>query len=315
MSTDSNIQWTDHTFNPWIGCEKVSAGCANCYAEAMMDKRWGKVKWGPKGTRKRTSDSNWKLPAKWNKEAGDRGIRYRVFCASLADVFEDRDEVEPWRHDLFNIIYECPNLDWQILSKRPQFALDWIGGASGMSLWTFTENFPHVQMGVSCEDQKSADERIPLLRELPASVIFLSLEPLQGPIDLTSIPYKVVGCYFDALVGRDWNSTEGWEDTGNRPIDWVIVGGESGPGAHLCDVRWIEAIVDECKTAGVPCFVKQLGANPMLGDVSDQHGWPESDGPVNWETGQIKLIDGKGGKDHEWPEHLRVREFPTVESH
>ena len=121
MAENSKIEWTDHTFNPWIGCTKVSDGCKNCYAESLMDKRWGKVKWGPQGQRQRTSDENWKKPFAWDRQAAKQGIRYRVFCASLADVFEDNDQVSDWRLDLFDMIKVTPNLDWLLLTKRPFF--------------------------------------------------------------------------------------------------------------------------------------------------------------------------------------------------
>jgi protein gp37 len=111
MGRDSKIEWCHHTFNPWIGCSKVSGGCAHCYAETLVDKRWGKVNWGDKGTRVRTSAANWKQPLAWDRAAKEAGERHRVFCASLADVFEDRDELLNWRYDLFELIGETPNLD------------------------------------------------------------------------------------------------------------------------------------------------------------------------------------------------------------
>ena len=120
MAENSAISWTDHTFNPWVGCQKVSAGCLNCYAETLMDRRWGKVKWGPGGTRVVTSEANWRQPLKWNRQAEETGGRLRVFCASLADVFEDRPELMEPRRRLFDLIQETPNLDWLLLTKRPQ---------------------------------------------------------------------------------------------------------------------------------------------------------------------------------------------------
>jgi protein gp37 len=123
MAENSNIEWTHHTFNPWIGCTKVSDGCKNCYAENLMDKRYGRVKWGPQGTRVRTSEANWKKPLKWNREAEAKGERHRVFCASLADVFEDKPdqpEMEQWRLELLELIIKTPYLDWLLLTKRPE---------------------------------------------------------------------------------------------------------------------------------------------------------------------------------------------------
>src|ERR1051326_4190826 len=119
MGQDSKIEWTDHTFNPWTGCTKVSPACANCYAEAWA-KRTNIVKWGPNAERRRTSESNWRQPLIWDCDAAKAGERKRVFCASLADVFEDRPELEPWRRDLMRLILSTHNLDWLLLTKRPE---------------------------------------------------------------------------------------------------------------------------------------------------------------------------------------------------
>ena len=119
MAENSNISWCDHTFNPWIGCQKVSPGCDSCYAEALMDTRFGKVQWGPEGERKLTSDANWRKPLTWNRKAATAGERPRVFCASLADVF-DNQAPQAWRRRLWSLILDTPNLDWLLLTKRPQ---------------------------------------------------------------------------------------------------------------------------------------------------------------------------------------------------
>ena len=135
---NSKLEWTDHTFNPWIGCQHVSPGCDHCYAEAMMDHQYGKVEWGPRGERKRTSEAYWKNPVKWNATARafkrEHGHRPRVFCASLADVFDNQVSPE-WRRDLFALIRECKRLDWLMLTKRPQnitkmLPPDWESGIS-----------------------------------------------------------------------------------------------------------------------------------------------------------------------------------------
>jgi protein gp37 len=193
----TTIEWTasvnpdgtttpGYTFNPWIGCAKVSPGCANCYAETLMDKRMGRVQWGVNGTRVHTSDSNWKKPYQWNRKAQEEGVRKRIFCASLADVFEDRPELVPWRADLFAMIDATPNLDWLLLTKRPEnikrlWPFGWYEDKGGPFTW------PNVWIGTSVENQEQADKRIPHLLSIPASVRFLSMEPLLGPVDLS--PY------------------------------------------------------------------------------------------------------------------------------
>ncbi|MBN4060291.1 phage Gp37/Gp68 family protein [Planctomycetaceae bacterium AH-315-I19] len=184
---------------------------------------------------------------------------------------------------------------------------------------------PNVWLGTSVEDQATADERIPHLLRCPAAVRFLSCEPLLGEVVLPedSPACDIHGLHFDridvessddrahckACHERDPEATSSltWCYPG---VDWVIVGGESGPGARACGVDWIRSIVEQCKEAGTACFVKQLGAQPVLGDVSDPHGWPVEGGPVDWEAGEINLRSKKGSDPSEWPEDLRVREFP-----
>ena len=240
MAENSKIEWTDHTFNPWIGCMKVSDGCKNCYAEQLMDKRYGKVEWGPQGIRLRTSAANWKLPFKWNRLAKENKTRARVFCASLADVFEDRPELEQWRMDLFQLIDLTPNLDWLLLTKRPENVKDMLvragRGFQPLPDW--------VWLGTSVENQAAADERIPELLKIPARVRFLSMEPLLGPVDL-----------------NQWLLSEhGRRAIGAMPgISWVIVGGESGPQARPMHPDWARSIRDQCQAAGVPFFFKQWG--------------------------------------------------------
>jgi protein gp37 len=219
---NSNISWTDHTFNPWIGCSKVSAGCAHCYAETLMDTRYHRVEWGSGGTRVRTSPENWRQPVKWNSEAEARGVRYQVFCASLADVFEERGELAAWRDDLHDLIHRTPNLDWLLLTKRPE-----------MAAWCYAEQpIPaNVWLGTSVENQAAADRRIPILSAIPAAIRFLSCEPLLGEI-----------------AGIDLSA-----------ISWVIVGGESGAGCRPMAPEWAISLRDQCRVAKVPYFFKQWG--------------------------------------------------------
>lgn len=243
---NSKIEWTDHTFNPWIGCSKCSKGCEHCYASSMMAERWKRAIWGPGGTRRRTSPGNWRNPLRWNKESSGA----RVFCASLADVFEDYKGdgsapdrplgLAPWRHDLFDLIEKTPNLEWLLLTKRPQNAAKFLKKRMPRNVW----------IGTSVEDQKAADERIPHLAGIPATVRFLSCEPLLGPLNLRP------------LLGR---------------IDWVIVGGESGKSPRQMDADWVRDIRDQCVEAGVAFHFKQWGGRKKkeAGRIIDGRTWDE----------------------------------------
>lgn len=243
MGADSKIEWTDHTFNPWVGCSKVSPGCNNCYAEELMDHRYHKAEWGPQGTRTVTSASNWRLPIKWNKQAEKEGVRRRVFCASLADVFEDRPELEAPRQRLFDLIQKTPYLDWLLLTKRPQNIRMQV-----LDIGTF-EN---VWLGVSVEDQKRADERIPLLLKVPAKVRFLSCEPLLGPVNLRPWLQTHDDRCDPARVCSGCNESRG-------ELHWVIVGGESGANARPMRADWARSLRDQCRGERVSFFFKQWG--------------------------------------------------------
>lgn len=333
MAENSKIEWTHHTFNCWRGCTKVSAGCKNCYAETMS-KRNLKVlgQWGPNGTRVIASEAMWKEPLKWNAAAKAAGERHRVFCASLPDVFEgpetmpaaSREPVKIVRARLLDLIADTPHLDWLLLTKRPDGVMDrlreivgssTIGGNSDYlaSKWIDGDAPANVWLGTSVEDQKTADERIPQLLRVPAVVRFLSMEPLLGAVDLRPWLQYVA----QSVPCACFNAGE---------LHWVIVGGESGPGARPFDVAWARSIVAQCKEAGVPVFVKQFGAAPI--DIGRDRQWTaishspsgkidscvSDDGKEPMEiVGMLKLKDPKGGDPSEWPEDLRVREFPVVE--
>lgn len=273
---NSKIEWTDHTFNPWSGCIKVSPGCVHCYAETLSN-RWGKDVWGPGAKRQRTSAANWKKPLQWNKQAKELGVRYKVFCASMADVFEDNEQLLDWRSDLWDLIELTPNLDWLLLTKRPENVLRMTRRWSEQYEEGWLDN---VWIGTSVENQEYADKRIPELLRIPARIRFLSCEPLLGPVDLEDLAYEAAG---PAWAGY------------NPLIDWVIIGGESGPGSRPFELDWGISLVKQCKGASIPVFMKQLGSKPVL----DCYGY--------------KTLDKKGGNPDEWPEELRVREFPTLE--
>lgn len=267
MAEHSKIEWTDHTFNPWTGCTNVSPGCDHCYAEAWS-KRSGHVKWG-NSPRKRTTDQYWKAPAIWNARANqfgaEHGRRQRVFCASLADVFDNQAD-PAWRVDLFALIRACSSLDWLLLTKRPQnirkmLPADW--GASG---------YPNVWLGMTAEDQDRYDQRWKHLAAVPAAVRFVSYEPAIGPLRLAS--------------------------EGPQP-DWLIVGGESGPGARAMNAQWVRDVIADCRKVGAAPFFKQWGTfgnNPLVSSVNVEH---------------LKVIDphGKGGG---LLDGVVIREFPQA---
>ena len=300
MGENTLIQWAHHTFNPWVGCQRVSPGCTNCYAEAL-DRRFGGVlvdgqkvlRWGPNAPRVKTSKSNWKQPLRWNKAAEGAGERHRVFCASLADVFEDRGELLYWRQDLFELIRATPQLDWLLLTKRPQ-------NLQRMVPWMVadTEHWPNVWLGTTVENQQMADERVPLLMKARAQRRFLSCEPLLEQVTLPEM--CLCGCGMtlnDAFsTSKTLLNRDQWEDLARASIgvDWVIIGGESGPGARPFAIDWARDLVRQCRASGASPFVKQLGANPIM-----------EPGPLT-----VPLKDSHGGDWGEWPADLRIREVP-----
>lgn len=310
MGEQTKIEWCHHTFNPWRGCAKVSPGCANCYAEKNSLRNPGVFgTWGIHGERIVGTDSYWKQPLAWNRAAEKAGERRRVFVASLADVMEDRRDLDASRERLCDLIRATPWLDWLLLTKRPE---------NIERLWRDPcQNRPNLWWGVSAENQEMADLRIPILLRVNAAVRFVSIEPMLAPVR----PILATGT-FDVRVGvyPATGQTAGpYGGASVRCIDWIIVGGESGPGARPCDVAWVRAIVAQCKEAGVPCFVKQLGRHVIIDPAELPTGYasftargrdvapPYRAQPGDW----IGLAHPKGGCPGEWPEDLRVREFPV----
>jgi protein gp37 len=327
MGENTNIEWADHSWNPWRGCTKVSPGCANCYAETWSRRNpavlgnWGKGK-------PRVLAKNWVNPLRWNctkicTNCGQANkldamvcsarscahfefLRPRVF-PSLCDWLDEEVPTE-WLAALLTLIHETPNLDWLLLTKRPenfqsrlaavrQFLACDGSYSKGIEArcyhkllvpWANRNPPNNVWIGTSLEDQKRADERIPALLQIPARLRFLSLEPLLGPIDLSS------ACNFP---GRDF---------GERPFDWVIIGGESGPRGRPCNVDLIRSIIGQLDKAAVPCFVKQVGSNPC-GYWTEGAALPAPD--ALW---KLRVKHPKGGNPEEWPEDLRVRQYPEV---
>lgn len=271
---ETSIEWADYTWNPWRGCSKVSEGCKFCYAEAMSKRNPSVLGiWGDSGTRVIASESYWKQPLKWDRQAKADGVRRKVFCASLADVFEDRPELIEPRLRLWSLIDHTPNLDWLFLTKRPQHLTNAWQHQHNQEMLPWERNpWKNVWLGTSLENQEAADERILHLVETRTAMRFLSCEPLLGPIDLRPFFFT----------------------TADHARCWVIVGGESGPNARPCELAWIRSIVQQCRAASVPCFVKQLGAQPVF----------DRDEATRY------LRDKKGGNPEEWAPDLRVRQWP-----
>lgn len=233
MAELTNIEWCDHTFNPWTGCEAISPGCKGCYAAG-----WAKRAGRDFAERRRTK--TWRDPVKWNERHAEffeaHGRRQRVFCASLADVF-DNQVPEAWRDELIGLIVDTPHLHWLLLTKR-------IGNVPKMLKPEAWEHLQHVWLGATVVDQAEAERDVPKLLQVPARVRFLSIEPMLGPISFD-------GLFASARVNDGTNALEA--------LDWVICGGESGPGARPMHPEWARSLRDQCQAAGVPFLFKQWG--------------------------------------------------------
>jgi protein gp37 len=249
VSTITAIAWTDHTFNPWWGCTKIvgpngaPSACDHCYAETFA-KRTGHAIWGKEAPRRFFGDKHWAEPMKWNRQAEAEGRRHRVFCASMADVFEPRVDLDPHRERLFRLTEHTPWLDWQLLTKRPEQ----VHVLAGFMAWP-----DNVWIGTTVENQHGADLRIPRLLEIEATTRFLSCEPLLGPVRL-----------------GEW---------GDR-IDWVICGGESGPHHRPMNLDHARDLRDQCMGFGIPFFFKQVGGRTPTagGDLLDGEQWKQFPG-------------------------------------
>lgn len=331
---DARLEWCDSTFNPWTGCTKVSPGCDHCYAEGWA-KRSGTVQWGPGAQRRRTTEANWRQPLKWEREAAAfeaaHGRRQRVFCASLADWLDNHAPIE-WLVDLLDLVRKTPSLDWLLLSKRignwrsrVEVARDWyvhqgrIELCAWMSAWLDSSPPANVWLGATVVNQAEADRDIQKLLQVPARVRFLSVEPMLGPITLRQVHSDV--CEIDALTG-DHGVLRPLRGRSDAKMHWVICGGESGPGARPMEISWARGLARQCKDAGVAFHMKQLGAQPRGWCAAKVHAEPadREDGTCDFYeahecsapcTGRCAaMVNKKGGDMAEWPEDLRVREFP-----
>jgi protein gp37 len=260
------------------GCSKVSSGCANCYATTSTPVRTFKVEWGKGKPRHRTSESNWNAVRSLDRKSAKAGVRTKVFCASLADWL-DPEVSSLWLCDLLELIATTPNLDWQLVTKRPELfhdrmaavMHDWEGtpGANVADRWrTFAIAPKNVWFGCTAENQKTFDHRTQEMSFIDARVKFLSMEPLLESVKL------------------NFGLT--------RPVDWIIVGGESGHHARVTDIEWIESIVTQSQSLKIPVFVKQLGTQAYYQEL------------------QFNTVSKKGGDITEFPAHLRLRDFPQI---
>lgn len=303
----TDIEWTDVTWNPVTGCRKVSAGCAHCYAATWAARQMGQWK-GRAFEDVRVHPDRLDAPLHWRKPR-------RVFVNSMSDLFHD-DVSDEFIARVFQVMTgEGSTLPmehtFQILTKRPErmrrflrevlptFAGNDDAELDAVGLWgRDIGTSPRVWLGVSAEDQERADERIPLLLATPAAVRFVSYEPALGPVEFN-----------DYLTAQD--------EAGDSPamlqrgLHWIIVGGESGPGARPFDVAWARSTVEQCRAAGVACFVKQLGARPRMAMLDTLTGVTFHDDGRWTESSRFPpLKDRKGGDPTEWPEDLRVRQWP-----
>jgi protein gp37 len=298
VSDKTAISWTDATFNPWWGCSRVSPGCLRCYAETHAA-RFAPGHWGKTGPRRLFGDAHWAEPLRWNRRAEQAGVPLKVFCASMADVFEDHEDLDAPRARLWELIEATPWLRWQLLTKRPENVIKM---APWDSVWP-----RQVWLGVSAEDQQRADERIPTLLDVPAAVRFVSAEPLIGPVRLRSawvVPDAIVcgqrprTSEASAAIAAVLRATlrRARADSGTTApewIDWLIIGGESGNGARPMDLTWAHDLARQARAAGIAVWVKQLGSAAAR------------------ELG----VRGKGEQLDDLPADLRIREFPADVNH
>lgn len=237
MAEKSAIEWTDATFNPWWGCSKVSPGCDNCYAETLAKRLLPHLSlWDVNGDRRLFGHDHWRGPLRWERKAAKEGRRLKVFCASMADVFDNNDMLASSRLRLWQLIRATPHLDWLILTKR-------IGNAKAMLPSDWGAGYSNVWLGISVVNQTEMERDVPKLLATPARIRFLSCEPLLGPINFE-------GCWVEHL---NVAMHENWLEA----LDWVIVGGESGHHARPMVEQWAIDLVGQCQAVETAVFMKQ----------------------------------------------------------
>ena len=287
MGDTTSIQWTatqapdgswvqGATFNAWIGCTRVDACCDHCYADRgsrRLAAQHSLKLWDEGSSRYFTSEDYWKKPLGWNRKAKSLGVRLKVFCASYADVFERRDDLVDRRARLLRLIDETDQLDWLLLTKRPENMIE-------LASPVWKGHWPKNVWGGTTVGVRASLSRIDHLRKVPSVVRFLSCEPLLEDLD-------------DPAADRRLHHDE------LRGIDWVIIGGESGPKARPFDVKWAQRLMSQCRQAGAALFMKQLGARPI--NSSCDYATPGR---------SLTLLDSHGGDMDEWPDDLKVREYP-----
>jgi len=307
MVLNSKIEWTDTTWNPMTGCSPVSAGCKNCWAKRMATRQRGRNGYDSCDPFRVTLRQD-KLdqPYRWKKPR-------KIAVCLMGDLFHE-DVPFYFIHEVFRVMGNCPRHIFQVLTKRPARALEYFGIAREVAKeveWPSAMQvqrspcscsafalMPHIWFGVSVEDQKTAEERIPLLLQVPASVRYVSAEPLLGSLDLHGL-----GLWYRHRKDLIYFEQDGKE---MPMLDWVIIGGESGPGARVMDLEWPRMIIDQCQRACIPVYMKQIGSNPtrMTEHEREECGiwmldkkWPRA---------------SKGNNPAEWPADLCVRLFPDV---
>lgn len=276
---ETTIPWSHYTFNPWKGCDKVSPACKFCYAQVQTS-RWGNDWWGKDKPRPRTSPSYWRKPLAWDRAAGLAGERRRVFCASWSDIFEDREDLEATRRDLWDLVLSTSHLDWLLLTKRPENIMNMVPAA-------WTGYWPRsVWAGTTIEDEDWAERRLAELYKVPAPIRFASLEPQLADVDvgrwLHTPGRDCAGCRHETIRGMA------------RHLDWLIVGGESGRTPRPFQARWAHAGLAACRLAGTVPFIKQMGAHC-----------------IGLDGQRVRLLDAKGEDPGEWDSEIRIREFPA----
>lgn len=300
MGKDSSISWCHHTHNCWWGCWKISPGCTNCYAATFDRRVHGKDTdhWDRTGSRRFMTEDYWKQPLKWNRAAEKRGARERVFCGSMCDWTEQHPDPETnrimdgYRKKLFELIRATPWLDWLLLTKRIENAaqyLPWV--ADGSVPWT------NVWLGTTAEDQEHADERLPILLDIPAAIHWVSLEPLLGGIDLTRIRAQSMHG-FNALDGlTNYPVRVAYKNH----VRWVVAGAESGHHARECKISWLRSLRDQCADAGTKFLLKQaVWQQPItigLGSRTKGKGYARGD------MLELPYLDGKQHEEYPEVEH------------